>query len=81
MIGILWFMMIDFGLGYFGYSCSVALSNYLVLWMPFWPLLSFNLSKVYQSKFKLRLLKAINLLRWEANDVNPVSVKFLFLNK
>ena len=40
-------MMIDFGLGDFGYSCSVALSNYLVLLMPFWPLLSFNLSKVY----------------------------------
>ena len=74
-------MMIDFGLGYFGYSCSVALSNYFLLWIPVWPLLSFNLSKVYQLKFKLRLFNAVNLLRWEANDVNPVSLKFLLLNK
>ena len=27
------------------------------------------------------MLKAVNLLRCEANDVNPVSVIFLFLNK
>ena len=27
------------------------------------------------------MLKAVNLLIWEANDVNPVSVKFWFLNK
>ena len=74
-------MMIDFGLSYFGYSCSVALSNYFLLWMSFWPLLSFNLLKVYQAKFKLRLFKEVNLLRWEANDVNPVSVKFPLLNK
>ena len=27
------------------------------------------------------MLKAVNLLIWEANDVNPVSVKFSLLNK
>ena len=27
------------------------------------------------------MFKAVNLFIWEANDVNPVSVKFLLLNK
>ena len=27
------------------------------------------------------MLKAVNLLIWDANDVNPMSVKLLFLNK
>ena len=44
-------------------------------------LLSLNLSRFYQGKNKFRLLKAVNLLIWEANDVNPVSVKLLLLNK
>ena len=43
-------------------------------------LFSLNLSKLYDWKFKVRLFKVVNLLIWEANDVNPVSAKFLLLN-
>ena len=47
----------------------------------FCPLFSLNLSKLYNLKSKFRLLKAVTLLILEANDVNPVSVKYILLNK
>ena len=60
---------------------SIVFSNYLVLCKTFWHWLSFSLFKLYLEKFKLRLFKAINLLRCEAKDINPVSVIYLLLDK
>ena len=36
---------------------------------------------IYILKIKLSFFKVVNLPRWEANDVNPVSVKFWLLNR